>query len=211
MWSTQWLEQAVRTKTLRKRNELHTFFLVEEWLKFPNVSRTFPALKPKVLHPGTSLVPGNPDSWPPDLLVLCRKLSWKKNLNSSSRTSEWWALFHLRELRQGATWCYRGHWKKTRPLFSLCKRSQCKHSHCVNRKRLTSEQPVNKWEVICPTGKFLAWPFHPKFSLHFFQNSASAKFDYCPLLWTLSFNFPKLHSHPKYCLAFKFHFFSIKQ
>lgn len=68
----------------------------------------------------------------------------------------------------GVTGGHHGPLEKDRVPCSLSKGSRWESSHRVNRKGITSKQPVNKYEIICPTGQFCPGLFTPKPACKFF-------------------------------------------
>lgn len=109
-------------------------------------------------------------------------------------------------------WCYwRPPWatgERQGSLFSD-KGSRWESSHRVNRKGITSKQPVNKYEIICPTGQFCPGLFTPKPACVFSRIA-----DLHDLITACYFELPALISPnstaiPKYCSGFKFNSFCL--
>lgn len=138
--------------------------------KFSQFSQYFPSFKTKVLNPGTSLVPRNPNS-----CLTYRCYTGTMGVESERKTWSTVAIVLPSErpwIREGSRLVLlgapEGHRRKTQSLFSLSKWFHWKNLHHVNRKRTVLKQSINKCEIIYPTRQCLAWPFHPKPSPDFF-------------------------------------------
>lgn len=94
IWSRKWLEQAVRTKTLREK--IRNWILSFWWpggstTRLSQFVQDFPGLKTKGPASRNLLSPKEHERGLPDLLMLCRELwksGWKAKPENSSRPSQ---------------------------------------------------------------------------------------------------------------------------